>query len=105
LDCFGLSAFIKLYTKQLLEQKHNIYAVPFGRAFHYNLLGRRIFISIPNGKDYRINNISPEDPAQYTRLIFFTPAANKPGELRRINTLEIEIGSFLTNHNSRLIKL
>lgn len=26
------------------------------------------------------------DPAQYTRLIFFTPAANKPGELRRINT-------------------
>ncbi|MEO6732094.1 MAG: hypothetical protein ABIN01_12820 [Ferruginibacter sp.] len=52
-----------------------------------------------------INNISPEDPAQYTRLISFTPAANKPGELRRINTLEIEIGSFLTNHNSRLIKL
>lgn len=42
-----------------------------------------------------------KDPAQYTRLISFTPAANKPGELCRIRILGIEIGSFLTKHNSR----
>jgi hypothetical protein len=29
---------------------------------------------------------------QYTLLISFTPAANKPGELHRINILVIEIG-------------
>ena len=43
-------------------------------------------------------------PAQYTRLISFTPPANKPGELHRINILVIEISSYLTKHNSRLIK-
>ena len=32
------------------------------------------------------------DPTHYTRLIFITPAANKPGELHRINILVIEIG-------------
>ena len=32
------------------------------------------------------------DPAQYTRLISFMPAANKPGELHRIKILVIEIG-------------
>jgi hypothetical protein len=32
------------------------------------------------------------DPAQYTHLIFFMPAANKPGELCRIMILGIEIG-------------
>jgi hypothetical protein len=41
------------------------------------------------------------DPAQYTRLISFTPSANKPGELHRIMIVVIEIGSFLTKHNSR----
>ena len=45
-----------------------------------------------------INIVS--DPAQYTRLIFFTPAANKPGELCRLKRFEIEIGSYLTKHNS-----
>jgi len=44
-------------------------------------------------------------PAQYTRLISFTPPANKPGELHWINVLVIEIGSYLTKHNSRSIKL
>lgn len=28
-----------------------------------------------------------KDPAQYTRLISFTPSANKPGELRRIKNI------------------
>jgi len=32
------------------------------------------------------------DTAQYIRLISFTPAANKPGELCRIKRLGIEIG-------------
>ena len=41
------------------------------------------------------------DPMQYTRLIFFTPSANKPGELHWINVLVLEIGSYLTKHNSR----
>ena len=68
---------------------HNIYAVPFGRALPCNLPGGRIFVSIPNGKDYRLNKTIPADPAQYTRLISFTPAANKLGELHRINILVI----------------
>jgi hypothetical protein len=42
-----------------------------------------------------------EDPAQYTRLISFTPAANKPGELCPIMKLGIEIASYLCKHNSR----
>ena len=42
------------------------------------------------------------DPAQYSRLIAFTPAANKPGELHRIKIWVIEIGSCLTKHNSSL---
>ncbi len=42
-----------------------------------------------------------KDPAQYTRLISFTPAANKPWELCRAIPLGIEIGSLLTKHNSR----
>ena len=42
---------------------------------------------------------------QYTRLISFTPPANKPGELHRINVLVIEIGSFLTKHNSSYFKI
>ena len=42
--------------------------------------------------------------AQYSRLISFTPAANKPGELHLVNILVIEIGSYLSKHNSRLIK-
>ena len=46
-----------------------------------------------------------KDPAQYIRLISFTPAANKPGELHRINILVIEIGSYLTKHNSSFFKL
>ena len=33
-----------------------------------------------------------KDPAQYIRLISFTPPANKPAELHRINILVIEIG-------------
>jgi hypothetical protein len=36
-------------------------------------------------------NIEP-DLVQYTHLISFTPSANKPGELHRINILVIEIG-------------
>ena len=88
-----------------LTKNNIVYAVPFGRAFHCNLLNRRIFISIPNGNDYRLNKTIPPDPAQYTHLISFTPPANKPGELHRINILVIEIGSNLTKHNSRLIQL
>jgi hypothetical protein len=42
-----------------------------------------------------------EDPAQYTRLISFTPAANKPGELCPIRIWGIEIASYLSKHNSR----
>ena len=49
---------------------HNIYGVPIGRALHSNLLNRRIFISIPNANDYRLNKTIPGDPAQYTHLIF-----------------------------------
>lgn len=45
------------------------------------------------------------DPMQYSRIISFKPPANKPGELRRIMIVVIEIGSYLTKHNSRLIKL
>lgn len=45
-----------------------------------------------------------KDPMQYTRLILFTPAANKPAELHRINILVIEIGPCLPNHNFRVIK-
>ena len=45
------------------------------------------------------------DPAQYTCLISFTPVANKPGELHRINMLVIEIGSYLTIHNSRMFEI
>ncbi|MDB5277342.1 MAG: hypothetical protein JWR61_2297 [Ferruginibacter sp.] len=44
-------------------------------------------------------------PAQYTRLISISPAANKPGELHRTMRLVIEIGSYLTNHNSSYFKL
>ena len=33
-----------------------------------------------------------KDPAHYIRLISFTPPANKPAELHRINILVIEIG-------------
>ena len=45
------------------------------------------------------------DPAQYTCLISFTPVANKPGELHRISMLVIEIGSYLTIHNSRMFEI
>ena len=45
------------------------------------------------------------DPVQYTRLIFFTPPANKPGVLHRIMIVVIEIGSCLTKHNSSYFKL
>jgi len=45
------------------------------------------------------------DPMQYTRLISFTPSANKPGELHRTNIWVIEIGSFLTKHTSCYFKL
>jgi hypothetical protein len=38
------------------------------------------------------------NPVQYTHLIFLTPAANKPGELHRINIWGIEIGSCFTKH-------
>jgi len=62
----------------LYEQNHNIFAIPFGRAFHYNLLNRRISVSIPNRNDYRLNKTIPADPALYTRLISSMPAANKP---------------------------
>ena len=33
-----------------------------------------------------------KDPSQYSRLISFTSAANKSGELHRMNILVIEIG-------------
>ena len=79
---------------------HDINAVPFGRALPCNLPGGRIFVSIPNGKDYRLNKTIPPDPAQYTHLISFTPLANKPGEMHRIMIVFIEIGSYLTKHNS-----
>ncbi len=52
-----------------------------------------------------LHKIEKVNPAQYSRLISVTPAANKPGELHRINILVIEIASYLTKHNSRLIKL
>jgi hypothetical protein len=45
-----------------------------------------------------------EDPVQYSRLISFTPSANKPGELCRIRMLGIEIASYLSKHNSRYSK-
>ena len=39
----------------------------------------------------RNSNYIVLDPAQYTHLISFTPPANKPGELHRINVLVIEV--------------
>ncbi|MEO6733203.1 MAG: hypothetical protein ABIN01_18415 [Ferruginibacter sp.] len=39
------------------------------------------------------------------RLISFAPTANKPGELHRTKVLVIEIGSYLTKHNSSYFKL
>jgi hypothetical protein len=44
------------------------------------------------------------NPAQYPQLISFTPPANKPGELHRIMIVVIEIGSYLTKHNSSYFK-
>ncbi|MEO7048627.1 MAG: hypothetical protein ABI091_25225, partial [Ferruginibacter sp.] len=55
--------------------------------------------------DYRLSKNYCKDPIQYTRVISFTPAANKPGELHRINILAIEIGSYLAQHNFSYFKL
>jgi hypothetical protein len=52
-----------------------------------------------------LNKTISADPALSTRLISLTPAANKSGELQRINIFVIEIGPCLPKHNSRLIKL
>ena len=65
----------------------NIYAVPFGRAFHCNLPGGSISVSLPNRNYFRLNKTIPADPALYPLLISFTPPANKKRELNRINTL------------------
>ena len=80
---------------------------PIGPGFPFQSSAKDLH-SIPNGLFQRSSCANFNDlmkaivsaPAQYTRLISLAPAANKPGELHRIMIVVIEIGSFLTKHNS-----